>query len=306
MKRKGALWASLFTVGVILLLYLMQNTGWQSSDMAMPGKALREIAWPVQRVANAVDGGLRRFFGNLRSFNTLRQENEELKDSLAAAEYWIQQMKELSEENQRLGALLEFKTTHSRVFDLVIARVIGKDTSNWNQMVILDKGSTSGLAVDMAVLAPAGMVGRIVAVTPNTAEVLLLIDRESAIGARISETRFSPGMVSGTGQDDRLEMLRLDQDAEILPGQAVITSGYGSVFPQGLMIGTVEKVTPDSNGLTKRATITPAVDFRRLEEVMVIRGLLDSADEIEAGVEGFTIPPDIHVGPGGPGDAGGN
>ncbi|MDR0469671.1 MAG: rod shape-determining protein MreC [Peptococcaceae bacterium] len=276
MKRRGALWAGLFTFGVILLLYVMQRTGWQSVDMARPGKPLREIAWPVQKLADVVGGGLHQFFGYFRSNRLLREENEMLRESLETAEFWIQQMKELREENRRLGMLLEYETTQGRTFDLVIARVIGKDAENWNQMLILDQGSTSGLACDMAVIAPAGMVGRIVSVTPHTAEVLLLIDRESAIGARITETRFAPGMVSGTGQDDLLEMLRVDHDAEILPGQTVITSGYGGVFPKGLMIGTVEEVMIDTNGLTKRATIRPAVDFRRLEEVMVIRAIQET------------------------------
>ena len=296
MKRRGALWATVVTIAVIMLLYLMQSTGWQSIDMAQPGKPLREIAWPVQRLANFVGGRLRGFFGYFQNSRQLWEENGRLKESLAAAEYWIQQIKELQDENRRLGELLEYKTTHGRAFDLVVAKVIGKDAENWNQAVILDKGSASGLACDMAVIAPAGMVGRIVAVTPHTAEVLLLIDRESAIGARITETRFSPGMVTGKGQDDLLEMLRMDHDADILPGQMVITSGYGSVFPKGLMIGTVEEVLLDSNGLTKRATIRPAVDFRRLEEVMVVRAIWEDEDEVQDGVKNYTTPPDSFAG----------
>lgn len=295
MKRRGALWSGLFTIAVIFLLYLMQNTGWQSTDMALPGKPLREIAWSVQQVADAIDNGLWNFFGLFRSSRLLRQENEELRTSLAAAQYWIQQMKDLQEENKRLGLLLDFQTVHSRTFDLIVARIIGKDADNWSQTLILDKGSASGLACDMAVLAPAGMVGRIIAVTPHTAEVLLLIDRESAIGARIMETRFAPGMVSGTGRDDYMEMLWVDHDEEILPGQTVITSGYGSVFPKGLMIGTVDEVLPDANGLTKHATIRPSVDFRMLEEVMVIRGLWESEEDAPEDVQDYTSPPEIRL-----------
>ncbi|MEL7623325.1 MAG: rod shape-determining protein MreC [Clostridiales bacterium] len=292
MKRKGALWAIAVTLAVILLLYLMQSTGWQHPDMVGAGKPLRELAWPVQKAVSVIGDGLGGFFGYFKDNRLLRQENEALKESLAAAEYWIQQMQELQEENRRLGALLDYKATHSRTFNLVTAQVIGRDTDNWNQTVVLDKGTTSGLACEMAVIAPAGMVGRIVAVTPHTAEVLLLIDRESAVGARISETRFSPGMVTGTGQDDLLEMLRLDHAAEISPGQRVITSGYGSIFPKGLMVGVVEEVVADSNGLTKRATVRPAVDFRRLEEVMIIRSV--NADEEPVLPEGqeFSMQPE--------------
>jgi rod shape-determining protein MreC len=257
---------------------MMQSTGWQQADMAEPGKALRELARPVQIAASVAGSAASDFLGYFRDNRALRQVNEDLRGALATAEYWIQQMKELQEENRRLGELLDFQSAHNRVFDLVTAQVIGRGSDKWSQTVILDKGSSSGLECDMAVISPAGMVGRIVAVTPNTAEVLLLIDRESAVGARITETRFSPGLATGTGRDDLLEMLRVDQEAEIYSGQTVITSGYGSVFPKGLMIGIVEEVLPDSNGLTKRATIKPAVDFRRLEEVMVIREVLEWED----------------------------
>jgi len=280
------------TIAVILLLYLTQYTGWHSSDMAGPGKILREITWPAQMAAKEVDDKLRDFFGYFRDNEKLRRENEELRHSLSAAEYWIQQMKELREENLRLGELLDFQTTHSRVFDLVVARVIGRGGDNWSQTVTIDRGSMEGLSSDMAVLAPAGMVGRVISVTAHTAEVLLLIDRESAIGARVMETRFAPGVISGTGLDDFLDLQRVDHDAEVLPGQTVITSGYGSVFPKGLVIGTVDKVTMDPNGLTKSAKILPAVDFRRLEEVMVVRGLHASYEDIEEDVMLFSLPPD--------------
>ena len=293
MKRKGALWAITVTSAVILLLYLTQYTGWHNADMVGPGKVLREITWPTQVAAKVLDRKLRDFSGYFRENARLREENEELRKSLSAAEYWIQQMKELREENLRLGDLLEFKTTHSRLFDLVIARVIGKGSDNWSQTVILDRGGLDGLACDMAVLAPAGMVGRVISVTPHTAEVLLIIDRESSVGARVMETRFAPGVISGTGQDDQLMMRRVDHDEEILPGQTVITSGYGSVFPKGLVIGTVDKVTLDPDGLAKSAAVLPAVDFRRLEEVMVVRGLRDNYQDISDEVMSFSAPPDI-------------
>jgi rod shape-determining protein MreC len=277
MKRKGVILAIAATAAVILLLYVMQATGWRQADMAGAGKPLRELAWPVQKAVNVIGQGFRDFFGYFKDNKALRAENAELEKTLAQAEYWLQQMKELQEENRRLGRLLDYKTSHDRAFDLVTARVIGRDTDNWNQAIILDKGALAGLACDMAVIAPAGMVGRIVAVTPHTAEVLLLIDRESAVGVQVSETRFYPGLAAGTGRDDLLELTRVAYDAEIEAEQTVITSGYGSIFPKGLVVGIIDSVETESNGLTKKAYIRPAVDFRWLEEVMVIRAEL--ADE---------------------------
>jgi rod shape-determining protein MreC len=293
------------TAVVFLLLYLMQNTGWGQSDMVGAGKPLREIAWPIQRAVGIAGGGLADFFGYFRDNKELREENAELRKTLDEAEYWLQQTREIREENRRLGEMLQFKTNHDRVFDLVAARIIGRDTDNWNQTVILDQGSRVGLACDMAVIAPAGMVGRIVAVTPHTAEVLLLIDRESAIGVQVSETRFTPGLVAGSGRDDLLELQRVSNEAEMAAGQTVITSGYGSIFPKGLVVGTIELVEADPNGLTKRATIRPAVDFRRLEEVMVIRAELSGGEAPtgDGASEGGEAPTGGGAPEGGDGDA---
>ena len=280
MRHKGILWAIVATAAVIVLLYIMQLTGWQQADMAGGGKPLREIAWPLQTAMGTVGRGVTNFFGYFKENEALREENESLEKTLAQAEYWLQQMYELREENRRLGELLGYKTVHDRSFDLVTARVIGRDTDNWNRSLILDQGSLAGLTCDMAVIAPVGMVGRIVAITPHTAEVLLLIDRESAVGVQVSETRFFPGLVSGTGRDDLLELSRMAYDAEVEEGQTVITSGYGSIFPKGLVVGTVVSVEADAGRLSKKAYIRPAVDFRRLEEVMVIRAEITDDPEI--------------------------
>lgn len=124
----------------------------------------------------------------------------------------------------------------------------------------------------MPVINESGLVGRVINVTSHTSEVLLILDREGAVGAMVQQTRI-PGVVEGLGSPtDQLQMIHIAQDAPVKVNQVVITSGYGGIFPKGLRIGYVKEIFPEGNGLMKRAVLQPFVDFDRLEEIMVITG----------------------------------
>jgi rod shape-determining protein MreC len=125
----------------------------------------------------------------------------------------------------------------------------------------------------MPVINEQGLVGRIINVTNSTAEVLLIMDREGAVGALVQQTRV-PGVVEGLGPNSsQLQMLHIAVDAPISVNQVVVTSGYGGKFPKGLRIGYVTEIIPQGDGLMKKAIIQPFVDFGRLEEIMVVTGV---------------------------------
>lgn len=274
MSRKGALWAVLMVIALIIMLYIMGATNWAHQDMVSLGKPLREVAYPFQQGVTVITDGLKDFFGYFKNNENLRAENEKLQAQLDAHEGSLLELKETQAENQRLNELLEYKKTHSSQYDLQLAKVIGRDPSNWYQTIIINLGSGDGIKTDMPVVTARGLVGRVVAVTTHTAEVHLLVDNESAVGARILETRDTPGVVEGDGQSNTLEMVHLSHDEAIESGQTIITSGFSSIFPKGLPIGTVKEVNLEPNGLTQTAIIEPFVDFSRLEEVMVIQQVL--------------------------------
>ena len=119
----------------------------------------------------------------------------------------------------------------------------------------------------MAVIAPAGIVGRLVVPSLRSAKVQLLVDRNAAAGAIIERTR-AQGVVVGAG-DDRLRLEYVSEVFDIVAGDVVVTSGIDGIYPKGFIIGRVESVER-SGGAYKRITITPAVDFRSLEEVLVV------------------------------------
>jgi len=280
--------AVLMVLIFIVTLYVMESTNWQRNDIVFGGKILREITYPFQRGAQTIANGFASITGYFKDNKALREENEALQKLLVKQASQLLELQDIKKENERLSALLEYKSSHSEQYRLIAAQVIGREPTNWYQTVIINQGSNDGIRTDMPVITPAGLVGRIIAVTPNTSEVLLLIDNESAVGARILETRITPGVVQGAGQSKMLEMIHLSHDESINVGNTVITSGFSSIFPKGLLIGTVEEVEVDSNTLTKTAYIKPFVDFDRLEEVMIITEVLKEdtlADEALAGQE---------------------
>lgn len=271
MSRKGAFWALIILVALILMLYVMESTNWQRGDMVPFGKPIREITAPFQKAANKSSDALKSWRGYFTENESLRQEVIELEKKLDQYTGLLQRQKDIEAENLRLSLALDFKSQHRNQLDLVLAQVVGRDPSNWNQRIILDQGSDDGISVDMAVMTSVGLVGKIIAVTPNTSVVMLMIDPESSVGARIMENRITPGAVQGTGSSQNMQMVHLAHDEEIREGDTVITSGFSQVYPKGIMIGTVTEVIEDPNGLTKKAAIQPFVDFSKLEEVFVVR-----------------------------------
>lgn len=271
MSRKGAFWAVIILVALILMLYVMESTNWQRGDMVPFGKPLREITAPFQRAVDKSSDAFKSWTGYFTENESLRQEVTELEKQLDQYTGLLQKQKDIEAENLRLSLALDFKSQHRNQLDLVLAQVIGRDPSNWNQRIILDQGSDDGVTVDMAVMTSVGLVGKTIAVTPNTSVVMLMIDPESSVGARIMENRITPGAVQGTGSTDKMQMVHLAHDEEIKVGDTVITSGFSRVYPKGIMIGTVTEVFEDPNGLTKKVELQPFVDFSRLEEVFVVR-----------------------------------
>jgi rod shape-determining protein MreC len=198
-----------------------------------------------------------------------RQFVEENKRLSADNDLLRQQVRALGEtgrENLRLHQLLNLKD-HLQL-KTTAARVIGRDTSNWWKSIQIDRGSNDGLTNDLAVLNADGLIGKVVSVTKGEARVLLLTDPNCKASALLQDAREA-GVVSGDGS--HLQMTYVNRAAKIKQGEAVITSGLGGIFPKEILIGTVvsAQLNPQT-GMYQDVEIKPAVDFRRLEEVVVI------------------------------------
>ena len=196
----------------------------------------------------------------------VRRENKRLKVALDNLGKENSLYKELLTTHERLRDLLSFKEAVSR--PAVAAQVVGLDPTGWFQSIVINKGTKTGIKLDMAVVNASGVVGRIVSVSSNYAKVLLIIDQNSAVDCLVQRSR-DRGMVRGQS----VQICRLDymvKSGNVKEGDTVITSGLGKIFPKGLPVGTILNVKERDGALFKEIEVTPAVDFSKLEEVLVI------------------------------------
>jgi rod shape-determining protein MreC len=219
----------------------------------------------IQRGSSSVVSSFRRVWSDYVGLRHVKAENDELKRSLAAAQVQLQEQRALADRSRGLQQLLELRDRSN--LQTAAAEIIAESATNQFRTLTIDKGTRDGLRPDMAVIAPAGIVGRIVIPSARAAQVQLLIDRNAAAGALVERSR-AQGIVIGDG-DSRLRMEYVSEAADIVVGDAVVTSGIDSIFPKGFIIGHVETV--EKNGPAyRRIIVMPAVDFRSLEEVLVV------------------------------------
>lgn len=193
----------------------------------------------------------------------LEQEVERLEsEKIQYNEYLI--------ENQRLSALLDYKKVMAGNYNFAIASVIGRDPGNWFGTLTLNRGSSEGIKENMSVLTPEGLVGRVIAVSASTCEVLMITDPRSGVGSLVQDTR-TPGIVEGVaGASGIARMIHIPNNAPVEAGQAVVTSGQGSLFPKGIPVGRINSIQNEPSGLFLSAEISPFANLNSLEEVMIV------------------------------------
>lgn len=177
------------------------------------------------------------------------------------------QQEEILAENKRLKGLLDLK--FSAKYPMIAANVIGRDSSNWNAIIIIDRGQKDGLRPGMAVIDTANVVGKILEVGRNTAKVMLLSDPSFSVAAILQRSRET-GLVSGSLQGS-CRMRYLSPEADIRAGDVVITSTLSSSFPEGLLIGEVIRIEESQASPTMECLLRPAASLSQLEEVLVIK-----------------------------------
>jgi rod shape-determining protein MreC len=220
---------------------------------------------PVARGGAAVVQTVSGLWYGYADLRGLQQENAELRQEVAGLRLERQLLQEASRENRRLRDLLALRTSMS--LTSVAARVISLDLAGPFRVAVLDRGSRHGIAPDDGVITPDGVVGRVISVSGGLAKVQLLIDSSSGAAAVVERTRVQ-GMVVGRGIN-MLEMEYIARLSEVAPGDRVDTSALAGIYPPGFRIGQVRAVG-DGEGLQRRVLIETAVDFRTLEEVLVL------------------------------------
>ena len=197
--------------------------------------------------------------------NTSR-ENEALKRENGALKLQITQLQSKAGEADRLAALLKFRQTNVDV-PMVAARVIGGSADSGSQTIYLDRGERDGIRRNMGVITPDGVVGKVIESYKDTAQVLLLTDEHSGVGAMLADSRVQKP-VGGTG--DQLLILKYisNEDNSVNPGDRIVTSGMDRIFPRDLPVGTIADIKPGNT--FKQIRVKPAATLERLEEVFVL------------------------------------
>jgi len=196
----------------------------------------------------------------------LRQENRLLQKSLESLEIENQLLRERAAENQNLRDLLAFKEKFS--YKMIPAEIIGRDPSSWFKTVLIDKGRDDGIDCGAGVIAPEGIVGRIIDVGASASKVLLITDINSSVDAVVKRNR-TRGIVEGQGKNCCLLSFVLKTE-DVLPDDILVSSGLNSMFPKGVPIGRVSHVANETEGFFLSIELKPLVDFSKLDSVLVV------------------------------------
>jgi rod shape-determining protein MreC len=234
----------------------------------------------VQRGVSTGASSITRVWRDYTELRRVRAENDELRRELAAAQVAAQEQRAMADRARGLGALLALRD-RSNLTTLAAEVIAGAAMPDF-QTITIDKGARDGLRGDMAVIAPAGVVGRVVVPSLRAAKVQLLIDRNAAAGALVERSR-AQGVVVGAA-DRRLQMEYVSEVADVVVGDLVVTSGIDGIYPKGYAIGRVETVER-AGGAYKRIVVKPAVDFSSIEEVLVVLTLAPGREAAEGGIE---------------------
>jgi rod shape-determining protein MreC len=225
---------------------------------------------PFQSAASGVGGVGSGFFQYFRDLRNASAENGQLKQRIEKMEAELSQSRANRDENERLRALLDFKEKSE--YQMVTARVIARDPSVWFDTVTINRGSSSGIELNMPVVTPSGIVGRVVTLSPWTAQIMLITDEHSGAGAVVGQLGQSNalGSVKGLGQNGLLEMRHVSGLEVVNQGDYVITTGQDSIYPPGLSVGEVVEVKQGTATVPQTIYIKPGARLNALEEVAVL------------------------------------
>jgi len=256
-------------VGFCLLLFIISAV--YQSEPTFFENSLGHVVVPVQQALADVSSWFSRQIGFLTNINELGSENERLREEAVLLRLEIDRLRLVEQDNIALTELLEISERYPD-FPMIGARVIGTDPGNWHSTFMIDRGANYGIERNMPVLGAGGLVGRIIDVRENHSRVLMLIDDTSSVAVQSLRTGDT-GILSGDimlMQSNLLRMQYININADIQEGDEIVTSHLSGIYPQGISAGFVTQITNDLNSITKTAIIRPSVNFRRLEEVLII------------------------------------
>ncbi len=259
----------------IILLIVIGITSNERATITKAEKLVGNIITPVSKITFSIGKNISNFFSSIFDFINVKEQNDKLKDQIIALESEIRDLENIIGRTDYLKneAEIQKKTKHN----IVHAQIIGKEPGNWYDRFIIDKGLKDGIKKGATVIQgieieqgifQEGIVGRVVDVGDNWAKIISIIDELNSISFKVIRTQDG-GVLSGS-IEGIISGYLFDNKADVIVGDKLYTSGLGGTYIKDIYIGEVSSVESDDEELTKRITVTPAINFKKLYKVFVI------------------------------------
>lgn len=264
-KKHGAI-GIIITIIILILVVMFSNN---EDNGSFVENFASKIVMPVQNgltyLKNKISGN-NTFFTDI---NKLKEENEKLKNKNKDLEKSLKEIENIKTENETLKEYLGLTEKYSN-YKTIPGDVINKDISNYSRTITLNIGNKDGVKKDMTVISEEGLVGYVESVTDNTAKVQTIIDPASSVSAMMSTTKDSIVCKGTLENKSSLKAMYIPTEASVIQGDSLQTSGLGGIYPKGIQIGTIKKVVETENLTDRYALVETAVDFNKLNSVLVI------------------------------------
>jgi len=269
-RQRAPLWL------ILLLIINMVAMAVDARDSDGQQKLLRiwtqTFASPLQNVSSKASGATSGFFQQIWNFRSTAQQNEQLKQRVSALETELNNARQAETENERLKSLLGLNEQSQ--IKTIPARVIARDPSVWFNTITINRGSSSGIAVNMPVVTGGGIVGRVITVSPFAAQVMLITDEKAGAGAVVGQLGQSGALGSVRGRSDLgvgiIEMRYVSGLEKVELNDTVMTTGQDGIYPPGLNVGRVVDVKNGTATQAHQILIQPGAQLDHLEEVAVL------------------------------------
>lgn len=265
-KRSG-LFGIIITIVILVLIVIFSN---REANTSFFENIANKLVMPMQNgltyLKNKVSGNST-FFTDI---NNLKNENKELKDENSRLEQSLRELENIKTENETLKEYLGLTEKYGE-YKTVPAYIINKDISNYSKTIVINIGKNDGIEEKMTVIADEGLVGHVISVTDNTAKVRTIIDTSSSISCLMSTNKDSIVCKGTLDSNSELKAMYIPTDANLVQGDSVETSGLGGIYPKGIHVGTIKKIVNTKNITDRYALVETAVDFSKLNTVLVIK-----------------------------------
>lgn len=266
-NKKTGIIGIIITIIILILVVILSNI--DIKDMSYVENVFNAFVMPIQNgltyLKNKMSGN-DSFFTDI---SNLQEENEKLKKKNSELEQALRELEIMKSENETLKEYVNLKDKYQE-YETIPAYIINKDITNYNETIIINVGEKDGIKPNMTVIADQGLVGHVISTTETTAKVQTIIDTASSVSSTISTSREAIIVTGTLDKESTLKATYIPTDATILENDKVETSGLGGIYPKGITIGTIKAVVETKNITDRYAYVETAVDFKKLETVLVI------------------------------------